>query len=497
MSRYLIMPSPAQVGTGIVTSGLVGHWDVGNFASYPKSGTTWTDLSGSGNTGTLTSGPSFVNNLGGYISVDGADDFISVPHNVSSMNFASGQTIHLVLMPTHTGNNTLRRGVFHQAYGGPGSIIYNTTNVGGVHTFQYYFGTNGGDGEPYSELNSNFTVVANELASICITRDQASNTCRWYKNGTLITTGNAGSYASTANGTNPIWFGKGYTGITNFLGRYYLVSVYNRALSAAEVEQNYNAVRGRFLPDSSALAATQPPTSGLVGYWDAGNSASYAGSGTTWTDLSGNGNNGTLLNEPTFETDRGGGIKFDGTNDEVNCGRGSSLAIANNVTCVVVVKWPTGYGGGLWQSLVTKRTPWAQNGRGDFILNWNPSHLTTGSLIMSYWPSAGVERTHRTVLTTNFNPNEWHHITAVWSQSGTSTVQTLYKNGTQLSTGTTAGNIPASTDLDLRIGNLDNSYSGANEYGNCTVALVQLYNRALSAAEITQNFNAFRGRFGI
>jgi len=59
------------------------------------------------------------------------------------------------------------------------------------------------------------------------------------------------------------------------------------------------------------------PQNGLQLLLDAANTKSYPGSGTTWTDLSGNGNTGTLTNSPTFTTDNGGAIRFDGTNDYV------------------------------------------------------------------------------------------------------------------------------------------------------------------------------------
>ena len=64
-------------------------------------------------------------------------------------------------------------------------------------------------------------------------------------------------------------------------------------------------------------------TDELVLALDAGNTKSYPGSGTTWTDLSGNGNDGTLLNSPTFNSANGGYLDFDGTNDYVNCGNSS------------------------------------------------------------------------------------------------------------------------------------------------------------------------------
>ncbi len=66
-------------------------------------------------------------------------------------------------------------------------------------------------------------------------------------------------------------------------------------------------------------------TNGLILELDAANRKSYPGSGTTWTDLSGNGNTGTLTNGPTFSSANGGSIVFDGVDDYVNCGNASSL----------------------------------------------------------------------------------------------------------------------------------------------------------------------------
>ena len=66
-------------------------------------------------------------------------------------------------------------------------------------------------------------------------------------------------------------------------------------------------------------------TDGLVLCLDAANKKSYSGSGTTWTDRSGNGNNGTLVNGPTFDSGNGGSIDFDGVDDNVNLGNDSSF----------------------------------------------------------------------------------------------------------------------------------------------------------------------------
>jgi len=75
-------------------------------------------------------------------------------------------------------------------------------------------------------------------------------------------------------------------------------------------------------------------TSGLVLALDAANTKSYPGSGTTWTDMSGNNNNGTLTNGPTFNSANGGSIVFDGSNDFVTLGNQSVLGFTNGIFSV-------------------------------------------------------------------------------------------------------------------------------------------------------------------
>ena len=71
-------------------------------------------------------------------------------------------------------------------------------------------------------------------------------------------------------------------------------------------------------------------TDGLVLCLDAGDGKSYSGSGTTWYDRSGNGNNGILVNGPTFDSNNRGAIVFDGVNDHVSIPNSSSLQLSNN-----------------------------------------------------------------------------------------------------------------------------------------------------------------------
>jgi len=78
-------------------------------------------------------------------------------------------------------------------------------------------------------------------------------------------------------------------------------------------------------------------TTGLQLYLDAGNASSYPGSGTTWTDLTVNGRNGTLTNGPTYSGTNGGSIVFDGTNDFVQCTGSLSAAALRNFSNAVIL----------------------------------------------------------------------------------------------------------------------------------------------------------------
>ena len=116
-------------------------------------------------------------------------------------------------------------------------------------------------------------------------------------------------------------------------------------------------------------------TDGLVLYLDAGNVKSYPGTGTVWSDLSGDGNNGDLINGITYSS---GNLLFDGSIDYVDCGTKASLDITPNVTLETFVNFPsfTVYGG-----FIAKRTEGpalgnyyfrTANGIGQFQLGHNP-----------------------------------------------------------------------------------------------------------------------------
>ena len=213
-------------------------------------------------------------------------------------------------------------------------------------------------------------------------------------------------------------------------------------------------------------------TTGLQLYLDAGQAASYPGTGTTWTDLSGNGRDGTLTNGPTYSSADGGSIVFDGTNDFVQCS-GSVTA-----TAATFVAWIRRNG---------------TQGSYDGILFSRGSSVTgmqfQSSNQLSYmWNGAVNTYTWQSGLTI---PDLTWCMVAV---SVTSTAASAYL--CQSSGITSAINTVSHTSTtlnDIKIGQED--FGG--RFFNGSIAIAQLYNIALSAEQVSQNFRADRARFGL
>lgn len=171
----------------------------------------------------------------GTFSFNGSSNSITIPFNSSQFTFNNTQTI--VIWMKNQSPSSARRNPYNQAYAGGGTITHEyDTN------FNYFFGTGGGDNSPYTYITSSFSVVVGETAMICLTRD--ASTVSWYKNGAFSNSISNPYGSSVVTGTNNITIGSGYAGA--FGGNIYAVQLYNRALSAAEVQQNFNALRGRY-----------------------------------------------------------------------------------------------------------------------------------------------------------------------------------------------------------------------------------------------------------
>lgn len=224
-------------------------------------------------------------------------------------------------------------------------------------------------------------------------------------------------------------------------------------------------------------------TSGLVLYLDAGNVKSYPGSGTVCTDISGNGNNGTLVNGVGFNSANGGSFTFDGVNDYISVPNSSS--INPNTGSFSIVVWANSdpsNGGDSWDLWVAKRI----NGTNGYYLGANnPS----GVKFMVGNNADG--RTDTGYISYSFNT--WAMFTAVLDR-GANTQRVVRNDNAEIATVTPLGGTYSNTGI-LSIGG---DFGNASQfYVNGRVPIVQLYSKALTSAEITQNFSALRGRFGL
>lgn len=220
-------------------------------------------------------------------------------------------------------------------------------------------------------------------------------------------------------------------------------------------------------------------TNGLVLYLDAANTKSYVSGSTTWSDISRSGTNGTLTNGPTFSSTNGGSIVFDGTNDYADCGNILNLAF-NNATITAWIKTTANQD---YAAIAGK--PWFGNKAGRYSIHTR----TGGALGIIIQGSGNVEATSTTGL---INTGNWVHVTGVINRSAG---VTIYVNSSQVAT--TAGDTSAtnfSTTDSFTVGYYNNNGSG---YFNGNIAQVQVHNRALTATEVLQNYNATRTRFGL
>jgi hypothetical protein len=295
----------------------------------------------------------------------------------------------------------------------------------------------------------------------------------YYLNGTLLNSGimrqasspyTAITAGNIDNSTSGATFSNIDAGATPyfFTGRLASLKLYNKPLSSAEVSSNYETMKNRFV---NTIVER-----GLVLNLDAGNIYSYAGAGTSWYDVSGNSYNGVLTNGPTYSSTNGGIINFDGV-DDYSISTVASIPASSTV--------------GIWikSSNYSNKIPLSIDGDSyasgpniyfnSSYINWN-----TGDGALN--PFSG----------SSYPDSNWHYIVVT---NDSSTNAKLYIDGVLIGTAAYRSTL-STTSNNFWIGR----FHGDNNYTiNASIGQVQLYNRVLSAAEVLQNYNATKDRFGL
>jgi hypothetical protein len=220
-----------------------------------------------------------------------------------------------------------------------------------------------------------------------------------------------------------------------------------------------------------------PVTSGLQLYLDAASSTSYSGSGTTWFDLSGQGNDVAMQNSGDISFTRSNGSYFTLANNGY-FSKATTTGIPTGTsayTMSVWVQWSSGtwptFGGmiGVGNSITTNQT--------------NQLRTTGTNALVNYWYGNDL------AATSTVSPaSQWVNIVAQWD----GTTRKIWVNGTQIASAVASGlNIPSSL---LQVGATN---IGGSEPLQGRIGQALIYNRALTSTEIQDNYTAIRTRYGV
>ncbi|MFN6232447.1 MAG: LamG-like jellyroll fold domain-containing protein [Dolichospermum sp.] len=198
------------------------------------------------------------------LSFNGVDNYVDVG-NPATLQITGNQTIEMWLKPTNFNN---RQNPYAKAYGGEGTITVETDG-----TVSYFYGVSGDNSGDYQGFNTGVSLKADEWNHLSIVRDLTANKLYWYINGAKVNEIDA-QYSAAVASSNAIYIGRGY--VSNLSGQIDDVRIWNVARTQTQIQANLN----------KTLTGTE---TGLAGYWNFNNIT-----GNTATDLTTNGNNGTI-----------------------------------------------------------------------------------------------------------------------------------------------------------------------------------------------------------
>jgi hypothetical protein len=459
-------------GDKIPTNGLAVFLDGTKYING-VSGTTWYDLSGNGNNGTLTNGPTYTSASGGAIVTDGTDDYVTYPLTcTTAMTVITVAKSNATTGATNWGN-----------YAGLGScrkangfILHNNPTDKSVAVYVV-----GSDGSTYTNFGYLYPTNIQMPNFYAISTNGIDNH-KAYLNGALAVND---STAVTRTGTNTttatIGWDDGISGRYNPMNIHCHI-VYNRQLTDAEIFQVYQSLRARYtLPHF----ADKPGyiTRGLVFNVDANDYASYPETGSTWYDTAGG--NHVSLGGSTYKFYRSytnynssiASIDFGGATT------GSLNAIVTgypftiNVICQHSGSWTSPSG---MQELVN--------------CSIGGQRVSLGTVVNSGWPTGPTimygGTSHFSCPTTNWATGNFVMITYVVYQSADETHR-VYVNGIEQTLTNNGGGHGGTAGWAI------GSNSSSGEYWPNRISVVQGYNRALDKTEVRQNYMAFKNRYGL
>lgn len=441
----------------IPLDGLIFSIDAGNAKSYSGSGTNVLDIV-SGTAETLTNGTGYSSNLSGYFSFDGVDDFI----NVGSLGtFPTQGTISFWMNSLDV--QVAIRNPFSTNYNGFNTNVLRFEIGESIGSLKVWIGSGGLAGLTFSTIN------VNTWYHVLVTWNQSTNSFIGYLNGSL----NVSSSSWTLWPTSFVNVGIGTGYNRYFVGFISNVQIYNKTLSAAEVAQLYNATKDRYSYKADIVK------NGLLLNYDMSTALSYRNP-DTYIQSTINNYPGLVVNGPTFSSNNGGYLNFDGANDH--------LLVYNSPFGFTTESFTYSY----WIYINSFTTNQPTQGpipyyKGDYNTSGYYSQIGADGSYAFGTNQSGTSQFSSTASAT-LTTGAWYYISDVRNGSSVR----IYVNGIDRT------NIAAN--------HINPSYSNSNLYiasyrlfifSNIRIGHFKLYNRALSSTEILSNFNALRGRYGI
>ncbi len=437
--------------------GLVGYWPFNE-----NRGTVAGDSSGKANTATFAGGalPTWINGKrSNGLNFAGGDTYLT--HNTTGISSTNG-TVAGWVYPTAA------QWGFWQTHD---SASQNW--VDWISMFNYWGGTfyfRMGNGSDCCSNDLTFTtssyIPQNQWSYIAFTWSGtsdavANDTMAVYVNGALVTSRSNANFQATVDSSARIGYGHGIP----FTGKYDDLRFYNRALSAAEIQNLYRQNETTLNANTNNRL-----TDGLVGLWSFnGNNLNMASTTAEILDMSGQGNNGDNSGGRADAGRIGQGWSFDGVDDTINVGQKASFNGLSAMTFSAWIKvsaFTSSYRAG-----IVSRRPGL-----NFVVTGINGSPEANYQRLALFDSGGPAIYANTIL----NTDEWYH--AAVSINGTSA--TFYLNGTADGSGTLSYSWTSNVDITL------GSIAGiAGYYFNGILDEVRIYNRALSAAEIKQLYN--------
>jgi hypothetical protein len=226
----------------------------------------------------------------------------------------------------------------------------------------------------------------------------------------------------------------------------------------------------------SETSAPNIVTDDLILYLDAGQPSSYGGSGVNWLDLSGEGNDATLINGVPYNSAEGGYLEFDGVSDYAEC-LSWATTLSSPITFSIWINVASG----------SASLPFCYG----FGSGYNLSYFFTRfGVIYFYMNNHSWSEVSRSITIGN-----WVNATVTYDKTLTSNNIKLYVNGLEVDTANYTIDINSGITPQVRVGRRVDGGSPTNFEGGASQTLI--YTKALSAAEVLQNFNAIKDRYGL